>query len=76
MFFAEEEVRRCVLEDVAIAQRWSEKRWEVFNGIVIGNPKIENRSHLASVAQALQTFQENKLPQLSYFEVMQVVNGN
>ncbi len=70
MYFDEEEIRRLVLADVAIAQRWSERRWQLFSNIVIGNPKIESGGDLAKVGRALQTFSEDKLGSLRYHDVM------
>ncbi len=70
MYFDEEVIRRSLLERVAIAQRWSEGRWQVFYGIAIGNPKMASSEDLAKVGRALQTFPEDKLSSVRYFDVM------
>lgn len=73
MYFAEEDIRCLVLGEVAVAQRWSECRWELFNELVLGNPQINGSADLGRVARALHTFAEDKLNSTRYFDVMDVM---
>lgn len=75
MYFSEDEVRHLVLGEVAVAQRWTDRRWELFNEIVLGNPQMDSTEKLAKVARALHTFPEDQLSKVRYFDVMEVAEA-